>query len=98
MLDQQRRIHPALPICSSSKNGQVLAHTFDQGCRPTCWRSTGPVSLVQPGFRQVVSQKGDRYLDTAWPIFEGKAGILRLGFSESHYREQLVKLWGRSVS
>ncbi|MBI4644040.1 MAG: sigma 54-interacting transcriptional regulator [Deltaproteobacteria bacterium] len=53
-----------------------------------------PVSPVQPGFRRIVAQKGDRYLDTAWPIFEGKGGILRLGFSENRYRSQLVKLWG----
>ena len=65
-----------------------------RACLAGLLEANRPVSPVQPGFRQVVSQKGDHYLDTAWPIFEGKAGILRLGFSESHYRRQLVKLWG----
>jgi DNA-binding NtrC family response regulator/HAMP domain-containing protein len=94
MLDQQRRINPALAYVFILKDGQVLAHTFDQGVPGGLVEVNRPVSMVQPAFRQVVSQKGDRYLDTAWPIFEGKAGILRLGFSESHYRRQLVKLWG----
>jgi len=94
MLDQQRRIHPALAYLFILKDGQVLAHTFDQGLPAGLLEANQPISPAQPGFRQVVSQKGDHYLDTALPIFEGKAGILRLGFSESRYRTQLVKLWG----
>jgi two-component system response regulator HydG len=93
MLDQQRRIHPALAYVFILKDGQVLAHTFDQGVPAGLIEGNRPVSPVQPGFRQVVSQTGDRYLDTAWPIFGGKAGFLRLGFSESHYQRQLVRLW-----
>jgi two-component system response regulator HydG len=94
MLDQQRRIQPALAYLFILKDGQVLAHTFDQGLPAGLLEANQPVSPAQPGFRQVVSQKGDHYLDTALPIFEGKGGILRLGFSESRYRTQLVKLWG----
>jgi DNA-binding NtrC family response regulator/HAMP domain-containing protein len=94
MLDQQRLIHPALAYLFILKDGQVLAHTFDQGLPKGLLEANQPIAPAQPGFRQVVSQKGGRYLDTALPIFEGKAGILRLGFSESHYRTQLVKLWG----
>jgi DNA-binding NtrC family response regulator/HAMP domain-containing protein len=93
MLDQQRRINPALAYVFILKDGQVLAHTFDQGLPAGLLEANQPISPAQAGFRQVVSQKGERYLDTAWPIFEGKAGILRLGFSESRYRSQLVKLW-----
>jgi len=94
MLDQQRLIHSALSYLFILKDGQVLAHTFDQGVPTGLLEVNRPISPVQPGFRQVVSPKGDRYLDTALPIFEGKAGILRLGFSESRYRSQLLKLWG----
>ena len=93
MLDQQRRIHPALDYLLIIKDGQVLAHTFDQGVPADLPEANRPVSQDQPGFRQVVSPKGDRYLDTAWPILEGKAGTLRLGFSENLYRQQLLKLW-----
>jgi len=94
MLDQQRRIHPALAYLFILKDGQVLAHTFDQGLPAGLLEANQPIAPAQAGFRQVASQKGDRYLDTALPIFEGKAGILRLGFSESRYRTQLVRLWG----
>ena len=81
-------------ICSSSKTGRCWLIHFDQGLPAGLLEANQPISPAQPGFRQVVSQKGDHYLDTALPIFEGKAGILRLGFSESRYRTQLVKLWG----
>jgi two-component system response regulator HydG len=94
MLDQQRRIHPALAYLFILKDGQVLAHTFDGGPPTGLLAANQPLSPSQPGFRRVVSPQGERYLDSAWPIFEGKAGILRLGFSESHYRSQLAKLWG----
>jgi two-component system response regulator HydG len=94
MLDQQRLIHPTLAYLFILKDGRVLAHTFDQGVPAGLLEVNQPVSPVQPGFRRVVAQKGDHYLDTALPIFEGKAGTLRLGFSESRYRSQLLKLWG----
>jgi len=93
IMDQQSRIHPGLAYLFILKDGQVLAHTFDQGVPAALLEANLAVSPAQPGFRHVVSQKGDRYLDTSWPIFEGKAGTLRLGFSESRYRGQLVKLW-----
>ncbi len=80
IMDQQSRTHPGLAYLFILKDGQVLAHTFDQGVPAALLEANRTVSPAQSGFRQVVSQKGDRYLDTAWPIFEGKAGTLRLGF------------------
>ncbi len=32
-------------------------------------------------------------MDFAWPIFEGKAGVLRLGLSEKPFRSQISQLW-----
>lgn len=93
LLDEQRRIHPNLAYVFIFKDGRILAHTFDQGVPAGLLEINRPVSQQQPGFRQVISKERDRLLDTAMPIFEGKAGILRLGFSENHYRSQLVKLW-----
>ncbi|MFH1123946.1 MAG: sigma 54-interacting transcriptional regulator, partial [Pseudomonadota bacterium] len=43
--------------------------------------------------QKVVSTQGDHYLDIAWPIFEGRAGVLRLGFSEGPYRMKASHLW-----
>src|SRR4030042_171806 len=67
ILDQQRRIHPALAYLFILKDGQVLAHTFDQGVPAALLEANRTVFPAQPGFRHVVSPKGDRYLDTAWP-------------------------------
>ncbi|MDP3183447.1 MAG: sigma 54-interacting transcriptional regulator [Desulfobaccales bacterium] len=93
MLDQQTRSHPGLSYLLVLREGQVLAHTFEAGVPTELPGANEIVSGDQPRFRQVLSQKGDHYLDVAWPIFEGKAGVLRLGFSESHYRRQLTGLW-----
>ena len=92
MLDQQTRSHPGLSYLLVLREGQVLAHTFEAGV-PTELFGANEIVGDKPHFRKVVSQKGDHYLDAAWPIFEGKAGMLRLGFSESHYRRQVSRLW-----
>ena len=41
----------------------------------------------------VSSKKNERFIDVAWPIFDGKAGILRLGISERPYQRQVNQLW-----
>jgi len=56
-------------------------------------KANQPASGENPAFARILSENGEGYLDTAWPIFEGKAGTLRLGFSEGHYRRQLASLW-----
>jgi len=93
MLDQQLRSHSGLGYLLVLREGRVLAHTFDQGVPRELLGANEIISPHQPGFRRVVSQTGARYLDVAWPIFEGKAGALRLGFSEDHYRSQVTRLW-----
>ena len=40
-----------------------------------------------------MSTEGEHYLDIARPIFSGKAGLLRLGFSERLYRDQVAQMW-----
>jgi len=93
LLDQQIRGNPALGYAFVLKDGQVLAHTFDQGVPAGLIPANEEASGDQPHFREIASQRGDLYLDVAWPIFKGKAGVLRLGFSENHYRRQLTALW-----
>ena len=51
------------------------------------------VAGERPHLREIVSHKGEYYLDAAWPIFGGKAGVLRLGFSESALPPQVNHLW-----
>jgi DNA-binding NtrC family response regulator/HAMP domain-containing protein len=93
LLDQHLRSNPGLNYLFVVKEGRVLAHTFPQGVPIGLVDVNQPVSAVKPGSREITAKTGESFLDTAWPIFEGKAGILRLGFSKSYYLRQIVSLW-----
>jgi two-component system response regulator HydG len=95
MLDQQMKSNPALGYIFVLRDGRVLAHTFSQGVPKDLLEANRPASVSRPGSWKLKSKQGEYYLDTAWPIFEGKAGVLRLGFSESYYRRQVATLWGQ---
>ena len=43
--------------------------------------------------KKINSTEKEHYLDIAWPIFSGKAGVLRLGLSEKPYRQKVTQLW-----
>jgi two-component system response regulator HydG len=72
----------------------ALQKTLDHQQRSN--RTVGYLFVVKDGqilahtFR---STEGERYLDIAWPIFEGKGGVLRLGLSEKPYHQQVKSLW-----
>ncbi len=93
MLDQQTQSNPVLAYIFVMRDGRVLAHTFEQGAPVQLLEANGIGPAQQPSFREIVSQRGETFLDTAWPIYEGKAGMLRLGFSESPYQRQVARLW-----
>ncbi len=93
MLDQQIQSNAALGYLLILRDGQVLAHTFEHGVPAELLGANDALSPERPNLREIVSQKGEYYLDAAWPIFGGKAGVLRLGFSENHYRRQVAQLW-----
>ena len=93
MLDHQLQGNPSLAYLFVVKDGQVLAHTFPQGIPIDLISANGLDSETQPHSQEIVSERGEYTLDMALPIFEGKAGILRLGFSENLYRQQVGKLW-----
>jgi len=93
LLEQQMRSHPGVGYLFVVRDGQVLAHTFSQGVPAALLKVNNPASSRETRFQKIASATGDPYLDAAWPIFEGKAGVLRLGFSEDHYRRQLSGLW-----
>ncbi len=42
--------------------------------------------------------KGEYYHDIAWPIFSGKAGVLRIGFSEKPHQSKVAKLWLQMIA
>ena len=92
-LDHHVRSNTHISYLFVVKGDEILAHTFAKGV---------PVALInanQSGsgdlfhLQEIASTEGEKYLDIAWPIYAGKAGVLRLGFSEKPFRQQVRKLW-----
>jgi two-component system response regulator HydG len=93
LLEQQMHSHSAIGYLFVVRDGQVLAHTFGQGMPAALLQVNDSISSQETRFQKIASATGEHYLDTAWPIFDGKAGVLRLGFSEDYYRRQISGLW-----
>jgi two-component system response regulator HydG len=95
ILDDQIASDPSVAYIFVVRDGVILTHTFSDGV---------PLQLIQANnttigethhIEKIISQKGERYIDIAYPIFDGRAGILRMGFSETPYRQQVRQLWMR---
>ncbi|MEW5725167.1 MAG: sigma 54-interacting transcriptional regulator [Thermodesulfobacteriota bacterium] len=93
LLEQWESSHPGLGYLFVVKDGSVLAHTFSAGVPAGLVGANTVTPEMQPGLREIVSTEGERFLDIAWPIFQGRAGVLRAGYSESHFQEQVRALW-----
>ena len=93
LFDHQIRSNPAIAYLLISRGDQVLAHTFEKGVPIDLLEANNVTSGDQPRFQKITATSGEHYLDIAWPILAGKAGVLRLGFSEMHYRGQMTRLW-----
>ncbi len=92
-LNLQVRSNPAISYLFVYQNGKVLAHTFAKGFPADLLDANGLTSEKKARNQEITTTGGEHYLDVAWPIFEKKAGVLRLGFSEKSYRRKLVNLW-----
>jgi two-component system response regulator HydG len=93
LLDGQIAAHPAVSYIFILRDGQVLSHTFPAGV-PVELIAANAVEVSDSGhLEKIVSDKGERFLDIAWPIFGGRAGTLRIGFSEEPYRKKVAELW-----
>lgn len=93
MLDYQMRSNAAISYLFIVKENQILAHTFTDGVPLGLIRANQAALNDTFALKEIKSTFGDKYLDTAWPIFSGKAGILRLGLSEAPYSRQVTQLW-----
>jgi two-component system response regulator HydG len=80
MLDYHIMSNPHTAYIFIVKNSQVLAHTFPQGIPIELLGANN--AILENNHKEIISTKGERYLDIAWPIFSGKSGVLRLGVSE----------------
>ncbi len=93
MLDHQKRSNPSLAYLFVYRDGRILAHTFTKGVPAQLIDANRVLSRNEGRLQTIASSEGDHYLDIAWPIFSGGAGVLRLGFSEKPFEEQVDRLW-----
>lgn len=93
MLEHQMRSYSGLGYLFIQKGEDILAHTF-YGDIPIGLLNANEVDADgQRRIQRITSTEGDHYLDIAWPVFEGKAGVLRLGLSEKPYQREVRELW-----
>jgi len=78
MLDDKKRSNPAVAYIFIVRNNQLLAHTFTSGTPVELISANDSIANDRGHFQKIASASGERFLDIAWPIFSGKAGILRL--------------------
>ncbi len=93
MLDYQMRSNAAISYLFIVKENQILAHTFSDGVPLGLIRANQAALNDSFALKEIKSTFGEKYLDIVWPIFAGKAGVLRLGLSEAPYRRQVTQLW-----
>ncbi|UCF91959.1 MAG: sigma 54-interacting transcriptional regulator [Desulfobacterales bacterium] len=92
-LDYHLRSNAAVAYLFIVRDGQILAHTFSNGVPVELIPANIWVNGQESQVKKIISTMGDPYLDIAWPIFSGKAGVLRLGLSEKPYQNQVTRLW-----
>ena len=92
-IDNQLISTPSVAYIFVEKDKQILAHTFPKGIPSALIAANKPLNEKRGRIKRIISEKEERFLDIAWPIFDNHAGVLRLGLSEKPYREQVRELW-----
>ncbi|MDH3345011.1 MAG: HAMP domain-containing protein, partial [Desulfobacteraceae bacterium] len=93
LLDDRVRSNPKIAYLFVIRDNRVLTHTFPKGVPVELINANVPTDNHQGHLKKMISNTKDRHMDFAWPIFEGKAGVLRLGLSEKPFRSQISQLW-----
>ena len=93
LLNHQLHSNPSLSYLFISKDGHILAHTFSDGIPVNLVNFNSPLDSARGSFKRITTEIGENFLDIAWPIFSGKAGILRIGLTEKPYQSQVINLW-----
>ena len=93
MLDDQIVSDPTVAYAFIIRGAMVLAHTFPNEVPVYLIAANSPVDKDIGHLEKVSSNQEERFLDVAWPIEEGRAGILRLGLLEAPFRRQASKVW-----
>jgi two-component system response regulator HydG len=92
LLDDQMVSEPAIGYLFVVRDGRILAHTFNGGIPIELIPANAARDTQKGRLQRIISDRQERFIDFAWPIFNGEAGTLRLGFSEGPYRRQVSKL------
>ncbi len=98
LLNHQLKSNPSVSYLFVMKDGQILAHTFSGGIPVNLIDSNTAKNNEKGNFKRIVTDKGEYYHDIAWPIFAGKAGMLRIGFSEKPHQSKVAKLWLQMIA
>jgi len=93
LLSAQQDSDPQMAYLFIEREGRVLAHTFSGGFPLELLAANSPTGENNGRHRRLVSRTGERYVDFAWPIFSGRAGVLRFGLSERPIQRQITNLW-----
>ena len=97
MLEDQILSHPSVDYLFVIKEGRIITHTFSGGIPVDLISANTSDDLELGHIEKLVNDQGQHCLDVAWPIFAGKAGVLRLGYSEQHLRMQVKELGARMI-
>ncbi len=93
LLDDQVSSEPNIAYLFVVKDDRILTHTFDNGVPVQLIQANAAADPRKGHLEKIVSEAGERFIDFAWPIFDGEAGTLRLGFSEAPFHRQVTQLW-----
>ncbi len=92
LLDDQMASESAIGYLFVVKDGRILSHTFSAGVPVELIKANDSLETQKGHLQKIISDDQERFIDFAWPILNGEAGTLRLGFSERPYRHQVSQL------
>ena len=93
LFNDRRQTDEAVAYLFVVHEGQVLAHTFANGIPGQLLQTAPPGNPATGTMRKIESETGERFLDVSWPISEGRAGMLRMGYAEAPFEKQVNQLW-----
>ncbi|MEE8399952.1 MAG: sigma 54-interacting transcriptional regulator [Desulfobacterales bacterium] len=92
-LNHHKNSNASLAYLFIVRNGQIIAHTFDGGYPPSLITANRGLPDSDTRFKKIRSETGEHFIDIAWPILHGRAGVLRLGLTEKPLQDKIRRLW-----
>ncbi|WP_362927027.1 sigma 54-interacting transcriptional regulator [Desulfonatronospira sp.] len=93
-LERYQQTTPQLSYLFVQRQDKILAAVLEgDGVPRDLIKANEPQDKRTASLQKIMSVQGDKYLDLAVPMFEGQAGVLRLGFSQEHLSMQVAQLW-----